>query len=280
MPDRERFSEEQARAILKRAAERQHRADLGAEARTTGLSLRDLERAAAAAGIEPAHVAAAVRDAERAEPSVPESVHDRLMGRPTTIRLERLSPGQLDEALWQKLVVELRRTFNTPGIPSTLGALHEWRSNESTLDQAELIAEEVEGEVRLTLRRSWVNQASGGLASLVFGGGLSALFLGLGLFVGASSLAFSWAAALAVLAVVGFGIARSVFRRFAGKQTARFEGLMDRLDGIVAAHEARPEHARVAEAATATEPVLSLDDTETTAAADPALNPVRTSTRS
>lgn len=237
MPDRERYSEAEVRAILKRAAERQHRADLSAEARASGLSQRELERVAAAAGIEPRHVAAAIRDAERTEPAVPPGIHERLNGKPTRIHLRRALPGQLDETLWQKLVVELRRTFDTPGIPSQLGAIREWRSNASVQDQAEFLAEEVDGEVRLTLRRSWLAKATGSLASLVMGGGMSAFFLTLGVFGSHLDRALVGTAIFAALAVVGFVASRVSYRRFADKQTARFAELMERLEGIVANHQ-------------------------------------------
>ncbi|MEM8558012.1 MAG: hypothetical protein AAGG50_09340 [Bacteroidota bacterium] len=297
MPDRERYSEAEVRAILKRAAERQHRADLSAEARASGLTKREVEQVAAAAGIEPRHVAAAIRDAERAEPAVPTSIHDRLTGKPTRIHLERSAPGHLDETLWQKLVVELRRTFDTPGIPSALGTQREWRSNPSVQDQAEFLAEEVDGEVRLTLRRSWLAKATGPLASLAMGGGMSSLFVLLGLFGRNRELALIWATVIAVLALVGFVVARASYRRFADKQTARFEGLMNRLEGIVDDHRAAADSvaadpvAMDAGAAVANEgavarnaapaPLLPLDSAEDDDLAQrPGRNPARQRTRS
>ncbi|MEM8600672.1 MAG: hypothetical protein AAGF99_12190 [Bacteroidota bacterium] len=237
MPHRDRFTEDEARAILKRAAERQHRADLGAEARASGLSLADLEQAAAAAGIEPQHVAAAIRDGERAEPKPADTFTDRMIGQPTTIRQQRVIPGRLDEALWQKLVLELRRAFGNAGTPSTLGTLHEWRSDaQASKNWGEFQAEEVEGEVHLTLRRSWTTPASGTAAWLVLGGFLAPFFL----LLGTQEMPMSGAiigATLSVLAsVLAFALTRGWYRKFLDKEAVRSERLIERLDGIVTNH--------------------------------------------
>ncbi|MEM6784942.1 MAG: hypothetical protein AAF624_14570 [Bacteroidota bacterium] len=249
MPNRDRFSEKEARAILKRAAERQHRADLGAEARANGLSLDDLEVAAAAAGIDPRHVAAAIRDAERTEPEPAASFTDRMIGQPTTIRQQRAIPGYLDEALWQKLVLELRRTFDTAGTPSMLGTLHEWRSDaQASKNWGEFQAEEVDGEVHLTLRRSWTTPAGGTAAWLVLGGLLGPFFL----LLGTQEMPMSGAilaATLSVLAsVLAFALTRGWYRAFLDKEASRSERLLDRLDSIVTNHE----QARELDAARAT----------------------------
>ncbi|MEL6443425.1 MAG: hypothetical protein AAFQ86_04240 [Bacteroidota bacterium] len=237
MPHRERFTERDARAILKRAAERQHRADLSAEARANGLSLTDLERAAAAAGIDPEHVAGAIRDAERVEPETEPGFTDRMIGKPTSLRRQRVIPGRLDEALWQKLVLELRRTFDTAGTPSTLGALHEWRSDSHhSKNFGEFQAEEVDGEVHLTLRRSWTTPASGTAAWLVLGGVMAPFFL----LLGTQNMPMGGAiigAILSVLAsVLAFALTRGWYRSFIDKEANRSDQLMERLDGIVTKH--------------------------------------------
>ncbi|MEM8558011.1 MAG: hypothetical protein AAGG50_09335 [Bacteroidota bacterium] len=238
MPHRERFTEEDARAILRRAAERQHRADLSAEARANGLSLDDLEAAAAAAGIDPQHVVAAIRDGERAESHVPTSSTDRLIGRPTYIHVDRAVPGQLDEALWQKIVVELRRTFETAGTPSTLGALHEWRSDASVQKNlGEFEAEEVDGEVHLRLRRSWTSHAGNSAAWLILGVGFGAFFMMIGFLEAAVGTSLIAVLASLVVGLLGFTLTRSWYRSFLDKETLRSEQLMDRLDSMVTNHE-------------------------------------------
>ncbi|MEM8600671.1 MAG: hypothetical protein AAGF99_12185 [Bacteroidota bacterium] len=265
MPDRERFSEEQARAILKRAAERQHRADLSAEARTSGLSQRELERVAAAAGIEPQHVAAAIRDEERAEPEVPTSSADRFIGRPTRIHVGRAVSGRLDGALWQKIVVELRRTFETAGTTSTLGALHEWRSDASVQKNlGEFEAEEVDGEVHLRLRRSWASYAGSAAAWLVLGVGFGAFFMMVGFLEAAVGTSLAAILISLVVGVLGFALTRGWYRRFLDKEAIRSEQLMDRLGGLVTSHvQARElEAARTALQAqgdAVSEPRLDLD---------------------
>ncbi|MEM8600670.1 MAG: hypothetical protein AAGF99_12180 [Bacteroidota bacterium] len=289
MPDRERYSEAEVQAILKRAAERQHRADLSAEERTTGLSKRELEQVAAAAGIDAQYVRAAALEVDRgtAPPSGPTAL-ERIAGAPTRIDLERTVPGQLDEALWQKLVVELRRTFSTPGIPDQLGAIREWRSNPNVHDQAEIQAEEVDGVVHLTLRRSWLTKASGPVGSAAFFTAFSLFLLLIGVLGDKADKIMPLVGALMAVGVLALVATRVVYPRWTRGQTDRFTGLMDRLEGIVADHTSVDDAERAVdeglvetEAATGgtTEPVLSLDDPSDESNA-PAQNPTRSRQRS
>ncbi|MEL6703184.1 MAG: hypothetical protein AAFP15_02760 [Bacteroidota bacterium] len=237
MPDRERYSEAEVQAILKRAAERQHRADLSAEARASGLSKNELEHVAAAAGIDPEHVRAAALEVERGTaPTAAPTLLERAAGAPTRIHLERTTPGHLDDALWQKLVVELRQTFDTPGIPDQLGAIREWRSNPNVQDQATFQAEEVDGVVHLTLRRSWVAKASGPAASAAFFTGFSLFLLLIGVLGDKADKIMPLVGALMAVSVLAAVATRVFYPRWTRAQTERFTGLMERLDGIVEDH--------------------------------------------
>ncbi|MEL7360478.1 MAG: hypothetical protein AAFN13_00250 [Bacteroidota bacterium] len=266
MPDRERYSEAEVQAILKRAAERQHRADLSAEARASGLSKNELEHVAAAAGIDPEHVQAAALEVERGTaPTAAPTLLERAAGAPTRIHLERTTPGHLDDALWQKLVVELRRTFDTPGIPDQLGAIREWRSNPNVQDQATFQAEEVDGVVHLTLRRSWVTKASGPAASAAFFTGFSLFLLLIGVLGDKADKTMPLVGALMAVSVLAAVATRVFYPRWTRTQTERFTGLMDRLDGIVEGHSkdltALPSEDRHS-FSQANAPVLSLDEVE------------------
>lgn len=125
------FSEEDAHAIFARAAERQEalrRAD--AEARS-GLTLEDLKRIGAEAGIAPELVAAAA--AERsAQPGE----------RPEGGSFRRVLGVPLDDTVWEGLVLALRDEFGTRGQASGVGRLHEWAFVDGWLS----------GEVRVTAR--------------------------------------------------------------------------------------------------------------------------------
>ncbi|MEL6770262.1 MAG: hypothetical protein AAFP18_04280 [Bacteroidota bacterium] len=266
MPDRERYSEAEVQAILKRAAERQHRADLSAEARASGLSKNELEHVAAAAGIDPEHVRAAALEVERGTaPTAAPTLLERAAGAPTRIHLERTTSGHLDDALWQKLVVELRRTFDTPGIPDQLGAIREWRSNPNVQDQATFQAEEVDGVVHLTLRRSWVTKASGPAASAAFFTGFSLFLLLIGVLGDKADKIMPLVGALMAVSVLAAVATRVFYPRWTRAQTERFTGLMDRLDGIVEGHSkdftALPSEDRHS-FSQANAPVLSLDEVE------------------
>ncbi|MEM6784944.1 MAG: hypothetical protein AAF624_14580 [Bacteroidota bacterium] len=266
MPDRDRYSEEEVRAILKRAAERQHRADLSVEARATGLSPRELEQVAAAAGIDAQHVRAATLEVERnGTAPATASPLDGLVGAPTQVELERVLPGHLDEALWQKLVVELRKTFGMPGTAEQLGTIREWRSNANPQDHAEIQAEEIDGVVHLSLRRSWVNHAVGPTIAATFAGGFGLFLFLIGMLADKLAKVTPIAAAVLILGLVTFAGVRVVYPRWSRGQTERFSGLMDRLERIVADYAPvgdpipRTSEAAV-EAVASTEPVLSLDE--------------------
>lgn len=149
MPDR--FSEEEARRIFARAAERQHTTT----AEPTGLSLAELQEIARASGIDPAHVAAAVAEIRGGAPDPPRVTFGGVDVEP---RASRVLAGDLTDESWERIVSRLRRTFGAKGIPSQVGRVREWTSGSSS--HLFVTAEPVEGGTRITLESSKAHEVA------------------------------------------------------------------------------------------------------------------------
>ncbi len=115
------FSEDEAREVFARAAERQQ-ADA---ARGQGLSLDELREIGRAAGLDPAHVEAAARSVALGAPE-----HGRTMVGPVprgVYRTVTLAEPPSD-ALWAHVVADARRTFEAQGKTTEVGPIREWRN--------------------------------------------------------------------------------------------------------------------------------------------------------
>lgn len=113
-----RYGEEETSAILRRAAEMQSRR-LGESAEAgNGLSLAEIERAAADIGIRPEFIRAAVAEQEgRRVHFVPSGVFE----------LRRALQGPITEALWREMVDALQQSYGKVGVSSRSGDTFEWQ---------------------------------------------------------------------------------------------------------------------------------------------------------
>ena len=245
-----RFSEDEARRIFARAAERQHAEDR----RPEGLSLTELQEIGRSAGLDPAHVAAAVAEV-RAGPARPSAT---LWGVEMEPRAVRVIPGPLTDEAWGQMVGRVRPVFKTIGVTSAVGRVREWNGTNSQggLSNLRMTAEPVEGGTRVTLETSrageaaqwkWIFAVIGGMALL-----LSAL-LAVGEF---DSGLWLLPALLTVFGVAMPLASRAGFRRWSGKRRGQFQGLLDEFERLV---EAEPEAASAPLAESAARPALDLD---------------------
>jgi hypothetical protein len=120
MPDR-RYSEDEVAAIFERASEAQQTARRQL-APGEGMTLADLQAIGGEVGIPPELIAQAARSMDHAgSPASP-----RLLGFPIgvgrTIELDR----RLSEKEWERLVVDLRETFDARGRVSADGRFRQW----------------------------------------------------------------------------------------------------------------------------------------------------------
>jgi hypothetical protein len=222
-----RFTEEEMRAVFAKAAERQKRAeaiDVGA-----GLSLAEMQEVAAAAGIDPTHVAAAV--AEMA--AVPEP-RKTFFGAPVEVTRVRRLPVQVSEDGWARIVSELRRTFNEDGIAGQLGRIREWNAmgRGPRRDLVTRLAIEPDGDgARVTLRQAARDFAFGFTLAGSIMSFMAILFSTLAA-AGVDNELWIPAGLMIGLAVLFLGGLQIGMRLWANRQERRFEALLDRIELI------------------------------------------------
>lgn len=233
-----RYSEEEMRAVFARAAERQRRAET-ADA-PGGLSLAEMQEVAAAAGIDPTHVAAAL-----AEIAAAPEPRKTFLGVPVEVVRVRRLPVAISDDAWARVVAELRRTFNDDGVPSQLGRIREWSAigRGARRDMTTRLALEPDGDgARVTLRQSAKDFAFGftlaasiqSVVSVVFAV-LAATGVERELWIPAFLMA---GMALAFLTAVQVGM-----RVWANRQERRFESVLDRIE-LIAREDAASDAAR------------------------------------
>lgn len=149
-----RYSEADTRRVFARAAE-MHRAD----APDDGLTLAELQEIGRAAGLDPAHVAAAVAGLD-----APADARDgaSFLGVPAVRRWTRVLPLPVSDPAWEAIVADLRRTFKQPGVPSQIGRVREWTAARSYgSDGLRVALEPTEGGTRATVEHVLAENVSG-----------------------------------------------------------------------------------------------------------------------
>ena len=120
MTDR-RYSEEEVAAIFERAAEAQQTARRQLPP-GEGMTLADLQAIGREVGIPPELVSQAARSIDRVEASASRRLLGFPIGVGRTVELDR----HLSDAEWERLVVDLRQTFDARGRVSTEGRFRQW----------------------------------------------------------------------------------------------------------------------------------------------------------
>jgi hypothetical protein len=194
MSDR-RFSEEEVAAIFKQATEAQQTPQ-GQLPSGDGLTLAELQDIGRQIGIAPELVVRAAASFGQ----VGDSTSRRFLGLPIgvgrTIELDR----KLSDDEWERLVVDLRQTFDARGIVKRDGSFREW-----TNGNLQALLEPTANGDRIRLRtvkgdaRAWIR---GGFVTL----GIAAVTAIAGLVGGPSQPYLTWAAGIVVLAAGQFAI--------------------------------------------------------------------------
>lgn len=166
MTDR-RYDEEETRRIFDEAS---RSPGLPAERSAApvdgpGFTLAELQDIGAEAGIEPARIAAAARALDTRGSSVPAKIR-RAAGLPVGVSRSVDLPASFDEDDWNRLVVDLRETFDARGTIRVEGAFRAW--NNGNLQA--LVEPTDEGyQLRLTTRKGNAPQTAAlGAFGLVF----------------------------------------------------------------------------------------------------------------
>ena len=162
-----RFSEEEVARIFERAAENQQSTKRQL-APAEGMTLADLQEIGRDVGISPALVAEAAKSLDAPAPQNTRSLFGLPIGVGRTIELNR----RLSQAEWDRLVIDLRETFDARGSVRTDGNFKQWTNG----NLQALVEPTATGDrVRLrTVKGTVLNAMRGGLALL---GGSSVLSL-------------------------------------------------------------------------------------------------------
>jgi len=123
MTSERRYTEEETREIFERATKAQREGDRLPPSAAEGLTLAELQTIGREVGIPAELVAGAASDLDRPRPATNVK---RLVGLPVgvgrTVELKR----QLTEAEWERLVAEIRETFEARGVVRSEGGLRQW----------------------------------------------------------------------------------------------------------------------------------------------------------
>ena len=120
MPER-RYTDDEVAEIFARASEKEKSARHQLPS-AEGLSLTELQKIGAEAGLAPDLVAEAARSLDEPRPPAPPVFLGLPLGVARTVRLDR----RLTDAEWERLVVDLRETFDARGVIRTEGSFRQW----------------------------------------------------------------------------------------------------------------------------------------------------------
>ncbi|HEX6252441.1 MAG TPA: hypothetical protein VFZ56_13540 [Gemmatimonadaceae bacterium] len=190
-----RYSEEETAEIFRRAAEAQQEGTLVPLASREGMTLGALQEIGREVGLPPELIAHAARALERGGRSFTRRFAGLPIGVGRTVELDR----KLTDSEWQRLVVDLRETFDARGALRQDGAFRQWSNG-----NLQALLEPIGDAERLRLRttngaaRGWM---TAGLAMI--GASLVPLLM----LAGDASAGAAWAGAapLAGLGVGAFG---------------------------------------------------------------------------
>lgn len=120
MPER-RYTDDEVAEIFARASEKEQSARHQLRS-AEGLSLTELQKIGAEAGLAPDLVAEAARSLDEPRPPAPPVFFGLPLGVARTVRLDR----RMTDAEWERLVVDLRETFDARGVIRTEGSFRQW----------------------------------------------------------------------------------------------------------------------------------------------------------
>lgn len=218
------FSEDDARRIFARAAERQGADDTPGDE----LSLAELQAIGEASGIDPAHIAAAA--AELRSGGKP-AQSDGFLGLPAPVRETRVLPVALSDEAWARIVEDLRTTYGVDGALSDIGRTREWVAGQRAgRDGVRVTARPgpdgtTELQAQYTLESN-VRQLRG----VVVGGAVAVALVLVGALVLGEPAALLFALATAILAALGIGLPVWDLRRHALRDARAFGPLLDRAE--------------------------------------------------
>jgi hypothetical protein len=264
MSDERRYSDEEIAAIFEQAAEAQEAAQRSRPHRE-GLTLAELQEIGRETGITSEFIARAATRIDRTPRSEPRTT---LLGLPVGVARTVAVPGPLSDAEWDRLVVDLRATFQAAGEVRRDGSLREWRNG-----NLHVLAEPTESGHRLHFRTRKGN-AQQSLTLSFFFLLIGAVFLSLFAAQGASEPGMMAIMSLFVAAgLSGTGITAYQLPRWAERRERQMEAIAAR-----AVERASTSPAAAADREAGGSDPLGLDALPDAPEDEPRLTPRRTRT--
>lgn len=248
MGDPEELDPERAARVLARAIELSRQSP---EGRSRGpyrkLTLRELERAAAEVGIDPAHVQRAAVEAGEA-PSAPSQRAARLwLGGPTSFSAEIELPVRIEEEDHEEIAATIRERLGEVGAFNVLGRSLAWSPMMQAYRPTQIEVRAGAASTRIVVKESFGGAIGGLYGGLVGGGGFGLGGGAAGVIGGALKAPGAGIAAMFVLILASLLIARIALSRITAQREAALRDLAQSLrETITACAERRPGRVRVA----------------------------------
>jgi hypothetical protein len=212
------FSSKQVRAILKRAANLQ--IDRDSDRASDGLTLQQLEAAAAEIGIDSSLVRAAAEDVSQGEASAWSRF---IFGGPWSVESDQTVTGEFHAEEWADLVEDVRLRIEKTGVVKVSESTYEWESQGSEHVHLSIIPKGPDTRIRLSARYGEMPH----FAYFVIP--FFSFFIGLAPAMSASK-AGHLTPLILLLCLVGipfavFSLLRLLFGRFAQRRWRAFTGL-------------------------------------------------------
>lgn len=197
-----------------------------------GLTLTQIQEAAAEAGIDPAYVQRAAARMDHSNASEPGVWWEWSVGTPLTIRTARVVPGEITNEDFRQIPAEMdaKHSFLGPGSVSMSGRTLTWKSSEGANRSIHVTVASRMGETRIHASEELHAVADNLFGGMVGAGGL-AIGLGAGILVGGKVLGSTFFSVLIPIAVIGglyFG-ARRLMKWVSRRRRRVLDGLLDRI---------------------------------------------------
>lgn len=224
MTDERQFIDEEVEEILERATSRDPSRPTSSASSGKGLTLRELQKIGSEVGIAPDRIAEAAHAVATRGPVAPPRM---FLGTPRSVSRTVRIPRPLEDEEWNRLVADLRETFDAQGKIGMAGDLRSW-TNGNLQVHVEPDGEAYRVRMR-TLKGSTVPAVAMSGVFLF----MATVFFILTLVGEASSGGYVMAALFGLVGVGSLGYARASLPAWAAERTAQMEGLAERIPLLV-----------------------------------------------
>jgi hypothetical protein len=220
MTDERQFNEEEIAEILERATSSEASRPTSPAPGGKGLTLAELQEVGSEVGIAPGRIA----EVARAVASRGVVVSPRMFfGTPRSVSRTVRIPRPLEDGEWNRLVADLRETFDAQGEIRQAGDLRSW--NNGNL-QVHVEPDGEEYRVRMRTFKGSTVPALAMSGAFLF---MATIFFILTLLGEASSTGYVMAALFGLVGVGNLGFSRATLPSWAEERAAQMEGLAERI---------------------------------------------------